>query len=85
VGASDMIISTADIEEISISTGFQYENVEKVIRLYSLLNTFSEDKFLRDKFSFKGGTALNAFYSKMPRLSVDIDLNYIGEKEKQPM
>ncbi|MCG2795115.1 MAG: nucleotidyl transferase AbiEii/AbiGii toxin family protein [Actinomycetia bacterium] len=30
------------------------------------------------KLVLKGGTALNLFYLDMPRLSVDIDLNYIG-------
>lgn len=29
-------------------------------------------------FALKGGTAINLFYRDMPRLSVDIDLTYIG-------
>jgi len=29
-------------------------------------------------FSLKGGTAINLFYRNMPRLSVDIDLSYLG-------
>lgn len=29
-------------------------------------------------FALKGGTAINLFYNKLPRLSVDIDLTYIG-------
>lgn len=30
-----------------------------------------------DCFSLKGGTAINLFYSNLPRLSVDIDLTYV--------
>lgn len=29
-------------------------------------------------FALKGGTAINLFYRNMPRLSVDIDLSYLG-------
>lgn len=34
-------------------------------------------------FALKGGTALNLFYSEMPRLSVDIDLCYILVKDRK--
>jgi predicted nucleotidyltransferase component of viral defense system len=34
-------------------------------------------------FALKGGTALNLFYSNLPRLSVDIDLCYIVAKERK--
>ncbi|HXN21293.1 MAG TPA: nucleotidyl transferase AbiEii/AbiGii toxin family protein [Candidatus Dormibacteraeota bacterium] len=37
--------------------------------------------FLRNKLVLKGGTALNLFYLDLARLSVDIDLNYIGREE----
>ena len=30
----------------------------------------------------KGGTAINLFYLDLVRLSVDIDLNYIGHVER---
>jgi hypothetical protein len=33
----------------------------------------------------KGGTAINLFYLDLPRLSVDIDLNYVGQIERGPM
>jgi predicted nucleotidyltransferase component of viral defense system len=33
----------------------------------------------------KGGTALNLFVFDVPRLSVDIDLNYIGSSDKAVM
>jgi predicted nucleotidyltransferase component of viral defense system len=33
----------------------------------------------------KGGTALNLFWSSLPRLSVDIDLNYVGNVDRDAM
>lgn len=33
-------------------------------------------------FALKGGTAINLFYRNMPRLSVDIDLTYLGFEER---
>ncbi|MCK1643229.1 nucleotidyl transferase AbiEii/AbiGii toxin family protein [Bradyrhizobium sp. 157] len=31
----------------------------------------------------KGGTALNLFYLGLDRLSVDIDLNYVGAEDRK--
>jgi len=33
----------------------------------------------------KGGTALNMFVLDLPRLSVDIDLNYVGALDREGM
>lgn len=33
-------------------------------------------------FALKGGTAINLFYNNLPRLSVDIDLTYIGFEQR---
>ncbi len=52
--------------------------LEKVIRLIDLLNSFSNDEYLASRIALKGGTALNLFHFDLPRLSVDIDSNYIG-------
>jgi predicted nucleotidyltransferase component of viral defense system len=60
------------------STGFRPEVLEKALRLVSLLNVLSSSPFVGDKIALKGGTALNLFLLDLPRLSVDIDLNYIG-------
>lgn len=42
--------------------------------LVQLLPIVSREK----DFALKGGTAINMFDSDMPRLSVDIDLTYLG-------
>jgi predicted nucleotidyltransferase component of viral defense system len=69
----------------SQSTGFRPEILEKVIQLLNLLNGFNSHPFLKDKLVLKGGTALNLFLFDLPRLSVDIDLNYIGAVDRQAM
>ncbi len=52
--------------------------LEKSVRLLTLLNAFCEHPQLAGKLALKGGTALNLFLFDVPRLSVDIDLNYVG-------
>ncbi|WP_367607008.1 nucleotidyl transferase AbiEii/AbiGii toxin family protein [Legionella sp. W05-934-2] len=42
--------------------------------------------FLKERMVLKGGTALNLFcFEQLPRLSVDIDLNYIGALSREKM
>jgi predicted nucleotidyltransferase component of viral defense system len=67
------------------ATGFQADNLEKLLRLRELLIEFHKHSFLRDKLVLKGGTALNLFYLDLARLSVDIDLNYIAHIDREPM
>jgi hypothetical protein len=67
------------------ATGFRPESLEKVIRLIGLLNGIFGQPFLRDRLVLKGGTALNLLLFDVPRLSVDIDLNYIGSVSREGM
>lgn len=64
---------------------FNTANIEKVLRLIDLLSEMYAHPFLKRRFILKGGTAINVFIFDMPRLSVDIDLNYIGSPEKKIM
>ena len=80
-----MIVSKEKLYYTSESTGFRPEILEKVIHLIHLLNKFSEDPFLKNRLVLKGGTALNLFYFDYPRLSVDIDINYIGSHDRDIM
>lgn len=71
-----MIDLTIDnIRTAASVTGFIKDNVEKVMRLIDILEGIFTSKW-KDKLVLKGGTAINIFYSGMPRLSVDIDLDY---------
>ena len=67
------------------ATGFRVEILEKVIHLLNLLEGFHSHPFLKKRLALKGGTALNLFILDMPRLSIDIDLNYIGAEDREIM
>jgi hypothetical protein len=59
--------------------------VEKVIRLLAMLSAINADPWLRARVCLHGGTAINLFALDAPRLSVDIDLNYIGHAGREAM
>ena len=80
-----MKLSKERLEAEAEATGFRAEVLEKVIHLLSLLNGFGSHPLLKTRLALKGGTALNLFYFNLPRLSVDIDLNYIGAIDRETM
>ncbi len=58
-------------------SGYSSTVVEKIQRLFDVLEQISKVKFLSDRLCFYGGTALNFIhYNEVPRLSVDLDFNY---------
>lgn len=66
--------------------GYRPEILEKVYYLLSVLEQLLDNPFLRERLVLKGGTALNLFcFDAVPRLSVDIDLNYIGATDRAKM
>ena len=77
--SADRLASDAEV------TGFQPDVLEKVIHLLGLLDAIRSHPFLKGKLALKGGTALNLFVFDVPRLSVDIDLNYVGAETTQAM
>ena len=79
------MLTRTDLIREAAATGFQAEPLEKVIRLLGLLDALRSHPFLKTRIALKGGTALNLFVSDMPRLSVDIDLNYLGMAERETM
>ncbi|OIN96776.1 hypothetical protein AUJ66_05335 [Candidatus Desantisbacteria bacterium CG1_02_38_46] len=68
-----------------IRNGFQGDSVEKVLRLQTLLSDFSKHPYLKDRIVLKGGTAITQFHFQFPRISVDIDLDYIGSPKLEGM
>ena len=80
-----MKISPQRLRAEAHSTGFRPEVLEKAIRLLNLLEGLRSHPFLKGRFALKGGTALNLFLFDLPRLSVDIDLNYIGAADRARM
>lgn len=69
----------------SEATGFRPEVLEKVIHLLNLLTVLQRHPALGGRLALKGGTALNLFFFGLPRLSVDIDLNYVGAAGREEM
>ena len=73
------------IDKLARQTGFKPENLQRQLTLLELLKEVGRHPLLRDRFALKGGTAINLFYFPMPRLSVDIDLNYIASPDRDTM
>lgn len=58
--------------------GFQPRTVGGVERLLSLLEEMDRHPALHGRLAMHGGTAINLSMPGMPRLSVGIDVSYIG-------
>lgn len=56
--------------------GFVRDTYEKVCRLTDILKFFETDDLLGKCLALKGGTAINLTIFDLPRLSVDIDLDF---------
>jgi len=80
-----MNISRERLIDGATRTGYRPDVLEKVARLLGLLEGFRSHPFLKSRFALKGGTALNLFVFDVPRLSVDIELNYIGPVDRDQM
>lgn len=80
-----MSVSIEALEAEARATGFRVEMLEKVVRLMRVLEGVRDHPFLGERLALKGGTALNLFVFDVPRLSVDIDLNYVGGEERDVM
>ncbi len=73
----------AQLQRAASEGGFPVESYEKVQILLQLLDTIRIHPFLGDRVALKGGTALNLFVLDLPRLSVDVDLNYLGPSSRE--
>ncbi len=80
-----MRISPAKLATVAELTGFRPDMIEKAAHLLHLLNALRSHPFVKGKLALKGGTALNLFFFNIPRLSVDIDLNYVGTENRAAM
>lgn len=80
-----MRLGAEEIQRHAAALGFRPDALEKVFRLLDLLDALRQHAFLRPRVALKGGTALNLFLFDLPRLSVDIDLNYVGPADRTAM
>ena len=65
--------------------GFQRDTFEKVLRLKKVLECFQQDSLLNKHLVLKGGTAINLTIFPLPRVSVDIDMDYIPNDSREDM
>lgn len=81
-----MLKSKEELMSQAQKSGYKPEILEKVYRLLDIFQQIMSISFLKERLVLKGGTALNLFcFEQLPRLSVDIDLNYIGAFEREKM
>lgn len=77
--------SKKDLEKIASETGFIRDNLEKIIRLCDILKFLNENPLFSESLALKGGTAINLLVFDLPRLSVDIDLDFTKACTKEEM
>lgn len=74
-----------DLAQFASMTNFLRDNLEKVIRLTDVLQFISTNTKLNHCLVLKGGTAINLTVFAMPRLSVDIDLDFHSNCSRDEM
>ena len=74
-----------ELDTFAKETGFLKNSLEKMYRLLNILSILKTNPVTKDAFVLKGGTAINLFILDFPRISVDIDLNYIRSISRSSM
>lgn len=67
--------STKEVNKIANDENFNKNTCEKLLRLFGVLD-FINDSKIGNILVLKGGTAINLFLLDLPRLSVDIDMDF---------
>ena len=75
----------AEMGRRAAENGFQRDVFEKVYRLKETLRFLNTEPILKEHLLLKGGTAINLTIFDLPRLSVDIDLDYIPNDSRENM
>lgn len=65
--------------------GFNRDTFEKVLRLRTILDFLNTHEYMREHLLLKGGTAINLTFFNLPRLSVDIDLDFVPNLTREEM
>lgn len=66
------------IDEIAKQNKFDVLTVEKVLNMFNILYEISRSEMLSKDFALMGGSAIVFLYGNIYRLSVDLDLDYVG-------
>lgn len=75
----------AELSEIANKQNFIRDTLEKVVRLSEVLDYINSNPIMKGCLALKGGTAINLTVFHLPRLSVDIDLDYCSEGNRDEM
>lgn len=65
--------------------GFVRDTLEKVYWLTRVLQYINSNPIMKDCLALKGGTAINLTAFNLPRLSVDVDLDYSKDTDREGM
>lgn len=79
------IYNKATLGERAKELGVVRDTYEKVCRLSEILRYFDGSEELKNCLALKGGTAINLTIFNLPRLSVDIDLDFTHNVSRDEM
>lgn len=78
-------LTKAELSEKAIELNFTRDTLEKALRLAEILTYLNTNPIMKDVLPLKGGTAINFTIFKLPRLSVDIDLDFHSTQTREEM
>jgi predicted nucleotidyltransferase component of viral defense system len=79
------MLTAGQLQRAAAQAGYPADSLERVWRLLGVLEAIAAHPLLGPRVALKGGTALNVFLLDLPRLSVDIDLNWIDAVDREGM
>ena len=80
-----MEFSRQYLTRLAQESNFIKDTLEKVLRLSEILKFINSDVVFKDKLALKGGTAINLTAVELPRLSVDIDLDFTVNVDREEL
>lgn len=75
----------AELAQKANKMNFVRDTLEKVLRLSEILNYLNTNPLTKENLVLKGGTAINLTVFNLPRLSVDIDLDFAQNLSRDDM
>lgn len=78
-------LSKTELSAKANDLNFVRDTMEKVLRLADILEYLNTNPLTINTLALKGGTAINLTVFNLPRLSVDIDLDYSAEQTREEM
>jgi len=79
------MITRNQVLAVAKKSRFRPEPVEKVLRLIEIVQRLDRHEVTSSAWVLIGGTAINLFHLDAPRLSVDVDINFVGVEDVQAL